>query len=82
MNVLILRKDFGRIKVMRSTWDRAHKDSIRATLVSSRGSSTIREKPVRNCSRDIFRDLYSLLQESLISAGIHNNKGRAESAFT
>eukprot|EP00983_Pelagomonas_calceolata_P016303 515412-Pelagomonas_calceolata.AAC.1 len=70
MNVPILRRDFGTIKVVRSTWDRAHKDSIRATLVSSRGASTIREKPVRNCSGDILRNIYSLLQESLILASI------------
>eukprot|EP00983_Pelagomonas_calceolata_P036105 1129344-Pelagomonas_calceolata.AAC.1 len=44
MNVPTLRRDFGRIKVARSTWDRAHKDIIRETLVSGRGASTIREK--------------------------------------
>eukprot|EP00983_Pelagomonas_calceolata_P042779 1138649-Pelagomonas_calceolata.AAC.1 len=41
MNVPILRRGFGRIKVVRSTWDRAHKYSIRATLVSGRGASII-----------------------------------------
>eukprot|EP00983_Pelagomonas_calceolata_P050073 1141794-Pelagomonas_calceolata.AAC.1 len=56
MNVPISRRDFGRIKVVRSTWGRAHKDSIRATLVSGRGASTSREKPVRNCSGDTFRN--------------------------
>eukprot|EP00983_Pelagomonas_calceolata_P006553 215345-Pelagomonas_calceolata.AAC.1 len=32
MNVPILRRVFGKIKVVKLTWDRAHKDSIRATL--------------------------------------------------
>eukprot|EP00983_Pelagomonas_calceolata_P008138 264713-Pelagomonas_calceolata.AAC.1 len=48
--VPVLRRDLGKIKVRLSTWDRAHKDSIRAALVLSRGASTIRENPVWNSS--------------------------------
>eukprot|EP00983_Pelagomonas_calceolata_P066455 1149052-Pelagomonas_calceolata.AAC.1 len=46
VNVPVLRRDLGRIKVSLSAWDRAHKDSIRATLVPGREASTVREKPV------------------------------------
>eukprot|EP00983_Pelagomonas_calceolata_P054117 1143571-Pelagomonas_calceolata.AAC.2 len=74
MNVPVLRKDLSRIKVGKPTWDRAH-NSIRAALVSGRGASTSRENPVRDSSRDVFRDLYAILEESLIPAGIHTNKG-------
>eukprot|EP00983_Pelagomonas_calceolata_P028779 901900-Pelagomonas_calceolata.AAC.1 len=56
MNVPILRRDPNRANVCGSAWDRAHKDSIRATSVSGRGASTIRENPVWNCSGDILRD--------------------------
>eukprot|EP00983_Pelagomonas_calceolata_P031527 988919-Pelagomonas_calceolata.AAC.1 len=42
MNVPILRRDLGRIKVVRLTWDRVHKDSINlmVTLVTGRGAIT------------------------------------------
>eukprot|EP00983_Pelagomonas_calceolata_P071420 1151224-Pelagomonas_calceolata.AAC.2 len=39
------------------------------------GASNIRESPVWNSSLDVFRDLYALFQESLITAAIHTNKG-------
>eukprot|EP00983_Pelagomonas_calceolata_P083831 1156238-Pelagomonas_calceolata.AAC.2 len=74
MNVPVLRRDLGRIDVGRSSWDRAHKDSIRAAMVSGRGASTIKENPVRDSSGDIFRDFYALFQVHLILAGIHLNK--------
>eukprot|EP00983_Pelagomonas_calceolata_P077839 1154035-Pelagomonas_calceolata.AAC.1 len=37
--------------------------------------------PVRDSSGYVFRDLYALREESLISAGIHTNKRSAISAF-
>eukprot|EP00983_Pelagomonas_calceolata_P059630 1146012-Pelagomonas_calceolata.AAC.1 len=48
VNVPIVRRNLNGIKVGRPTSDRAHKDSIRAPLVSGRGASTIGEDPVRN----------------------------------
>eukprot|EP00983_Pelagomonas_calceolata_P117012 1160375-Pelagomonas_calceolata.AAC.3 len=39
MNGPVSRRDFSRIKVGRSAWDRAHKDSISVTLVPGRGAS-------------------------------------------
>eukprot|EP00983_Pelagomonas_calceolata_P047479 1140663-Pelagomonas_calceolata.AAC.1 len=44
VDIPVLRKDLGRMKVGSSAWDRAHKESIRAALVAGRGASTIREK--------------------------------------
>eukprot|EP00983_Pelagomonas_calceolata_P041146 1137937-Pelagomonas_calceolata.AAC.3 len=46
VNIPVLKRDLGRVKVSLSTWDRAHKDSVRAALVPVRGADTIREKPV------------------------------------
>eukprot|EP00983_Pelagomonas_calceolata_P116712 1160339-Pelagomonas_calceolata.AAC.8 len=57
MNVPVMRKDFSRINVCRSTWDRLHKDTVRATLVTGRGASTIRKEPVRNCVRSYSQGL-------------------------
>eukprot|EP00983_Pelagomonas_calceolata_P025308 793924-Pelagomonas_calceolata.AAC.1 len=74
MNVPVLRKDLSRIKVVRSIWDRAHKDSIRAALVPGRGANTIGKNLVSNSSGDILKDFFALIQYSLISAGIHTNK--------
>eukprot|EP00983_Pelagomonas_calceolata_P121834 1160839-Pelagomonas_calceolata.AAC.6 len=75
VNVPVLGRDLIRVKVGRSAWDRAHKANVRAALVPGRGASTIREKTVRNGSGNVLSDFYSLLEESLILAGIHTNKG-------
>eukprot|EP00983_Pelagomonas_calceolata_P037565 1136394-Pelagomonas_calceolata.AAC.10 len=74
-DVPVLGRDLSRINVSGSAWDGAHKDSVRAALVPGSGASTSRENPVRDSLRDVFRDLYALLEESLISAGIHTKKG-------
>eukprot|EP00983_Pelagomonas_calceolata_P070589 1150846-Pelagomonas_calceolata.AAC.1 len=81
MNVTVMRKDLSRTKVGRSSWDRAHKGSVRVDLVPGRGPSIIREKTSRDSLGDVFRDFYALIKVSLISTGIHTNKGQAKSAF-
>eukprot|EP00983_Pelagomonas_calceolata_P048859 1141249-Pelagomonas_calceolata.AAC.1 len=50
VDISVLRRDLGRIKVDLLAWDRVHKESIRTALVPGRGVSTIREKPVWNSS--------------------------------
>eukprot|EP00983_Pelagomonas_calceolata_P117575 1160428-Pelagomonas_calceolata.AAC.11 len=60
MDVPVLRRDLSRIKVGSSSWDREHKESIRAALAPSRGANTIRENPVRDCSGDVFREMFSI----------------------
>eukprot|EP00983_Pelagomonas_calceolata_P122197 1160884-Pelagomonas_calceolata.AAC.15 len=73
MNVPVLGRDLSRIKVGSLSWDRAHKDSVRAALVSGRGASTVLENPVRDHSGDVFRDSYAPIQESLVLAGIEDH---------
>eukprot|EP00983_Pelagomonas_calceolata_P101159 1158662-Pelagomonas_calceolata.AAC.10 len=74
-NVSVERSDLSWIKVGRTSWDRAHEDSAMAALVPGRGVSTTPLRPVEDSSGDVFRDFYILLEESLICAGIHTNKG-------
>eukprot|EP00967_Tisochrysis_lutea_P115048 scaffold183922_cov18-Tisochrysis_lutea.AAC.1 len=74
-NVSVLRRDLCRIRVGKLAWNKAHKDSIRASLVPGRGSSNVRENPFRDNLGDAFRDFYTLLQASPILAGIYTNKG-------
>eukprot|EP00983_Pelagomonas_calceolata_P064642 1148225-Pelagomonas_calceolata.AAC.2 len=50
VDIPVLRRDFERIKVGLSAWDRAHKEGIRAALVAGRGASTIRKNSVWNSS--------------------------------
>eukprot|EP00983_Pelagomonas_calceolata_P012063 387047-Pelagomonas_calceolata.AAC.1 len=61
MNVPVMRKDLRRINVCKSNWDRAHKDSIRATLVSGRGAMAWRSQPVPlgKTQSGIVRDKFS-----------------------
>eukprot|EP00983_Pelagomonas_calceolata_P098595 1158368-Pelagomonas_calceolata.AAC.14 len=53
MNAPVLGRDLSRIKVGRPAWDRVHKDSIRAALVSVRGASTIRGSSIELSHRHI-----------------------------
>eukprot|EP00983_Pelagomonas_calceolata_P077005 1153682-Pelagomonas_calceolata.AAC.1 len=66
VNVPVLRRDLGRIKVGRSAWDRAYKDSIRMALVPGRGASTIRKSKTGTLGElgTYFREFYALFQES------------------
>eukprot|EP00983_Pelagomonas_calceolata_P044982 1139512-Pelagomonas_calceolata.AAC.2 len=77
VNVPVSQKNLSRIKVGGPAWDRAHKDSIRAALVSGRGASTIKGNPVRENLGDasILRDdpylpLLRALTQELRSASV------------
>eukprot|EP00983_Pelagomonas_calceolata_P058464 1145497-Pelagomonas_calceolata.AAC.3 len=57
-----------------SPLDRAHKYGIGTALMPGRGASTIGKIPVRDVSRNIFRDLNALLLELCSAASVHGNK--------
>eukprot|EP00983_Pelagomonas_calceolata_P028458 891123-Pelagomonas_calceolata.AAC.1 len=72
MNVPVMRRDLSRINVRRSTWDRAHKNSIRAALVPSRGESI-----------DIRINYYvkDLQERSKVTKAVFGSQGREGKSY-